>query len=71
MPQLLPRSCLRVARQVSADGFDLVEMAKLYGNIGEQLRQTFTAVANDALYFNAFGFQAAYGLGIKGVGFVF
>ena len=71
MPQLLPRSCLRVARQVSADGFDLVEMAKLYGNIGEQLRQTFTAVANDALYFNAFGFQAADGFGVKGVGFVF
>ena len=70
MPQLLPRSRLWVARQVAADGFDLVEMAKLYGNIGEQLRQTFTAVANDALYFNAFGFQAADGFGVKGVVFV-
>ena len=39
--------------------------------IGEQLRQPFAAVADDALYFNAFGFQAADGLGVKGVGFVF
>ena len=46
-------------------------MAKLYGSISKQLRQTFAAVADDALYFNAFGFQAADGLGVKGVGFVF
>ena len=71
MPQPLPRSRLQVARQVSADGFDLVKLTKLYGNVGEQLRQTFTAVANDALYFNAFGFQTADGFGVKGVGFVF
>ena len=69
--QLFACCRLRVARQVAADGFDLVEMAKLYGDIGEQLQQTLTAVADDALYFNAFGFQAADGFSVKGVGFVF
>ena len=71
VPQLFACCRLRVARQVAADGFDLVEMAKLYGDIGEQLQQTLTTVADDALYFNAFGFQAADGFGVKGVGFVF
>ena len=49
----------------------LVEVAKLYGNVGESLRDVFAAVADDALYFNAFGFQAADGFGLKGFGFVF
>jgi len=71
VPQLFACCRLRVARQVAADGFDLVEMAKLYGDIGEQLQQTLTAVADDTLYFNAFGFQAADGFSVKGVGFVF
>lgn len=48
---------------------DLVEVAKLYGNVGEGLRDAFAAVADDALYFNAFGFQTAYLLGVKGVDF--
>ena len=61
----------RVARQVTADGFDLMELAKLHGNLGKHLRQTAPSVANYALYFNEFGFQTAYGLGVKGVSFVF
>ena len=48
-----------------------MEVAKLYGNVGESLRDAFAAVADDALYFNAFGFQTAYLLGVKGVGFGF
>lgn len=71
VPQLFACCRLRVARQVAADGFDLVEMAKLYGDIEEQLQQTLTTVADNALYFNVFGFQAADGFGVKGVGFVF
>ena len=48
-----------------------MEVAKLYGNVGESLRDAFAVVAYDALYFNAFGFQTAYLLGVKGVGFGF
>ena len=50
---------------------DLVEVVPLHGNVGESLRDAFATVANDALYFNAFGFQAVYLLGVKGVGFGF
>ena len=46
-------------------------MVPLHGNVGESLRDAFAAVADDALYFNAFGFQTAYLLGVKGVGFGF
>ena len=47
-----------------------MELAELYGNIGEHLRQTTSAIANDALYGYAFGFQAAYGLGVQLIGFI-
>ena len=71
MPKCLSRFGLRVARQVASDGLHLMEVAKLYGNIGKHLRHSATSVANDALDFNAFGFQTAYCLGVKHVGFVF
>ena len=48
-----------------------MKLTELNGNVGKYLCQTAPSVANDALYFNAFGFQAAYLLGVKRVGFVF
>ena len=47
-----------------------MKLTQLHGNIGKHLCQTAPPVANDALYFNAFGFQAADGFGVKGVVFV-
>ena len=47
-----------------------MKLTELYGNIRKHLYQTASPIANDALYFNAFGFQAADGFGVKGVVFV-
>ena len=54
-----------------ADGFDLMKLAQLRGNLREQLQQSFPPVANNALYYNAFFPQIVQRFGIEGVGFVF
>ena len=48
-----------------------MKLTKLYGNVGKHLRQPASSVANYALYFHAFGFQAAYRFSVKHIGFVF
>ena len=48
-----------------------MKLTKLYGNIGKHLRQCAPSVANDALYFDAFGFQTTCRFDVKDVGFVF
>ena len=54
-----------------ADGFDLMKLAQLRGNLREQLQQSFPPVANNALYYNAFFPQSVQCFGIEGVGLVF
>ena len=56
---------------ITADGFDLMKLAQLRGNLREQLQQYFPPVANNALYCNAFFPQIVQRFGIEGVGFVF
>ena len=48
-----------------------MKLTELYGNIRKHLYQTASPITNNALYFNAFGFQAAYCCEILFVGFVF
>ena len=54
-----------------ADGFDLMKLAQLRGNLREQLQQSFPPVTNNTLYYNAFFPQIVQCFGIKSVGFVF
>ena len=70
-PQRFSSGRFRVTCQITADGFDLMKLAQLLGNLREHLQQSFPPVANNALYCNAFFPKLVQRRGIQGVGFVF